>query len=224
MLGINLPLNLNLNFQSKFKLSLLWRLDGSCGPAAAAPRLRLPVSSGKYGPGSLSDGKGQAASSQPMRFGPWPDCHQLSLYLKFPSGKFKLTEVKAMLTLAFTGQVLAFKGPVLIKPIITRLNFEFFEFFVFFEILIFYYYFHFHLNFYIRCVAHLYTLLRIIAYYSIWWNSLNFHDFSYNSWLVQDIEPCILHLYTLELSTNRYLQALRNLCEKMQATTAFSAR
>ena len=32
-------------------------------------------------------------------------------------------------------------------------------------------------------------LTSIIAYYCIWW-----------SWWVQDIEPCILHLYTLDLS------------------------
>ena len=52
---------------------------------------------------------------------------------------------------------------------------------------------------------------------------LKFYDLSYNSWYVQDIEPCILHLYTLDLSTNRFLQALRNLCENMQATTALAA-
>ena len=64
MIGINFSVNLNLNFRSKFKLtqSFLCRLDGSCGPVAAEPQLRLPVSNGKYGPGRLSDGKGQAAS------------------------------------------------------------------------------------------------------------------------------------------------------------------
>ena len=52
---------------------------------------------------------------------------------------------------------------------------------------------------------------------------LKFYDLSYNSWYVQDIEPCILHLYTLDLSTNRFLQLLGNLCENMQATTDFAA-
>ena len=42
---------------------MLCRLDGSRGPAAAAQRLRLPVLGGKYGPGKLSDAKGQAHSS-----------------------------------------------------------------------------------------------------------------------------------------------------------------
>ena len=57
-------------------------------------------------------------------------------------------------------------------------------------------------------------LLPIIAYYCIWWSSLNFHDYSYNSWLVQDITSRIFHLYTLDLSTNRFFQSLRNLCER----------
>ena len=73
----------------------------------------------------------------------------------------------------------------------------------------------------IHCISHLQMLLSIIAYYCIWWSSLNFHDLRHNSWWVQGIEPCILHLYTLDLSTKRFLQALRNLCENMQATTAF---
>ena len=58
-----------------------------------------------------------------------------------------------------------------------------------------------------------------MAYYCIWWSSLIFQDLR----LVQDIEPSILHLYALDLSTNRFLQALRNLCENMQATTALAA-
>ena len=63
MIGINLPVNLNLNFQSKFSVNLnllqVCRLDGSYCLAAAAPRLRLPVSSRKYVPCKLSDAKGQ---------------------------------------------------------------------------------------------------------------------------------------------------------------------
>ena len=49
---------------------------GSTAAAARRPRrlrrLRLPVLSGEYGPGKLSDAKGQADSSQPLRCG--PDC------------------------------------------------------------------------------------------------------------------------------------------------------
>ena len=132
MIGVELPVYLNLNFRSKFKLNLLCRLDVSCGPAAAAPPLRLPVSSGKYGPCRLSDAKGQAASSQPAADSRCAAAQtaasvELSLDLNFPP--CKLTEVRAMMTLAFTGQVLAFKGPVLVKPIITRMNFENFEIF-----------------------------------------------------------------------------------------------
>ena len=40
---------------------------------------------------------------------------------------------------------------------------------------------------------------------------------------MQDNEPCILHLYILDLSTNIFLQALRNLCENFQAITALAA-
>ena len=48
-------------------------------------RLRLPVLSGKYDLGRLSDAKGQAVSSQLLRFCPGPDFHQLSLDLN-PAG------------------------------------------------------------------------------------------------------------------------------------------
>ena len=41
---------------------------------------------------------------------------------------------------------------------------------------------------------------------------------------MQDFEPSIPHLYTLDLSKNRFHQALRILCENMQATTALAAR
>ena len=46
----------------------------------------------------------------------------------------------------------------------------------------------------------------------------NFQNLSYNSWWVQDIEPSQDHLYTLDLSTKRFLQALNNCCENMQST------
>ena len=144
-----------------FKVNLLCRLDGSCGPAAAAPRRRLPVSSGKFGPGRFSDAKGQAASSQPLRYG--PDCRQcgvVAVDLNFPQGK--LTEVKTMLTVDFTGQVLAFKGPVLVEPIITRLNFQFFENFKIFFLI--YFNFKFYLKF-IHSLCYSFILLPITAYY-----------------------------------------------------------
>ena len=41
---------------------------------------------------------------------------------------------------------------------------------------------------------------------------------------MQDIELYILHLYTLDLSTKRFLRGLRNSCENMQATTALAGR
>ena len=136
-----------------------------------------------------------------------------------------------MLTLTFTGQVLTFKGPVLVEPIITWplipiittdspdwiLNFfkkfKFNFLFIFILILIF-----------IFVMLLIYMWLPIIAYYCTWCSSLNFHALSYNSWLVQDIEPWTFHLHTLDLSTNRFFQALRNLCENMQTTTALAAR
>ena len=35
----------------------------------------------------------------------------------------------------------------------------------------------------------------MITYYCIWLSSLNFHDLSYNSWLKQDIVPCVPSVY-----------------------------
>ena len=64
-------------------------------------------------------------------------------------------------------------------------------------------------------------ILPIITYYCTW-STLSFHHLSYSSWCVQDVEQCILHLYTLDLSTYRFLYALRNHCENMQATTALA--
>ena len=48
---------------------------------------------------------------------------------------------------------------------------------------------------------------NVVMYYYILLHNMyssNFHDLrilSYNSWLLQDIEPCLLHLYTLDLNT-----------------------
>ena len=49
--------------------------------------------------------------------------------------------------------------------------------------------------------------------------SLNFHDLGYNSWWLQHNKPCILHLFTLDLSTYRFLQTLMSRCWNILATT-----
>ena len=41
---------------------------------------------------------------------------------------------------------------------------------------------------------------------------------------MQDDVSKKLHLYTLDLSTNKFLQALRNLCENMQALASLATR
>ena len=79
-----------------------------------------------------------------------------------------------------------------------------------------------------QCVICFVILLRIITYYYfiitallhhyyviITWllpgitEFLNFHDLSYNRGSMQDIMPFMLHLYTLDLSTNCFLPHAR---------------
>ena len=96
---------------------MLCRLDGSRGPAAAAQRLRLPVLGGKYGPGKLSDAKGQAHSSL-LSSCTAAQAASVEAPIEVPAGdvdSVKLSQVRAMLTQAFARQGLEFTGPVLVK-------------------------------------------------------------------------------------------------------------
>ena len=79
MIGINMPVNLNLNFQisdpKQVQVYLASKARRQQLPAAAAPQLGLPVLSGKplkYFACKLSDAKGQADSSQLLHC--CPDC------------------------------------------------------------------------------------------------------------------------------------------------------
>ena len=116
-LELELP---NLTQWSKIKLNLLQvcRLDGSCVPAAASPRLRLPVSSRSYGLGKVSDGKGQLpqasrCTAATLQCGTDSGCLcwlGVVARLKLPESSSptdKLIEVRVMrLSVAFTGLVL----------------------------------------------------------------------------------------------------------------------
>ena len=116
MIGINLPVNLNLNFRSKFNLNLLQvcRLDGSCCPAAAAPPGRgsdcpyrvVSMTRASWVTQRASNLKPAAVLRQQCSAAQTASVDsELSLDLNCPPGK--LTKVRVMrLTLAFTRLVL----------------------------------------------------------------------------------------------------------------------
>ena len=168
-----MPVNLNLNFRSKFNLNLLCRLDGSCGllpwrHGADCQHLVVSTASASWGTqrARLTQASRCAAAQTPSA----------ESQLELPTGQVEW--ISSMLTLAFTGQILVFTGLVLVKAnkspdwiikIIEIKNYKI----------------HFNFDFNSLCYSFVYVItviLPFITYYSIWWSSLNFHDLSYNSW------------------------------------------
>ena len=70
------------------------------------------------------------------------------------------------------------------------------------------------LHYYCVLLCHYYVIITILLRIITWLlpgitEFLNFHDLSYNRGSMQDIMPFMLHLYTLDLSTNCFLPHAR---------------